>query len=73
MNMVYETVGVTSIFAAKSVGVDNIVLTGNLTRLNFCHDKFDFFNSLKPIYGMNFIIPALAEFATVIGTSLHGI
>lgn len=73
MNMVYETVGVTSIFAARSVGVDNIVLTGNLTRLNFCHGKFDFFNSLKPIYGMNFIIPALAEFATVIGTSLHGI
>ncbi len=73
MNMVYETVGVTSIFAARSVGVDNIVLTGNLTRLAFCHGKFDFFNSLKPIYGMNFIIPSLAEFATVIGTSLHGI
>ena len=73
MNIVYETIGMVSIFAAKSVGVQNIVLTGNLTRLAFCKEKFDFFNSLKPMYGVNFIIPESAEYATVIGAAIHGL
>ena len=72
LNMVYETIGMVSIFAARSVEVDNIVLTGNLTRLAFCKSKFDFFNSIKSVYGVNFIMPRRAEFATVIGTALHG-
>ena len=69
MNMVYETIGMVSIFAARSVGVENIVLTGNLTRLDFCADKFDFFNKN---FGVNFVIPRRAEYSTVIGTALHG-
>jgi len=73
MNMVYETIGMVSIFAARSVGVDNIVLTGNLTRLSFCKDKFDYFNSMRSTYGVNFVMPKRAEFATVIGTALHGL
>ena len=72
MNMVYETIGMISIFAARSVGVDNIVLTGNLTRLAFCREKSDFFNSMKNTYGMNFLIPKCSEYATVIGTALQG-
>jgi len=73
MNMVYETIGMVFVFAARSVGVDNIVLTGNLTRLAFCRDKFDFLNSMKKTYGMNFMIPERAEYATVIGTALQGV
>ncbi len=73
MNIVYETIGMVSIFAAKSVGVQNIVLTGNLTRLAFCKEKFDFFNSLKTMYGVNFIIPKSSEYATVIGAAIHGL
>lgn len=72
MNMVYETIGMVSVFAARSVGVDNIVLTGNLTRLAFCKEKFDFLNRMKDTYGMNFMMPNRSEFATVIGTALHG-
>jgi type II pantothenate kinase len=72
LNMVYEAIGMVSIFAARSVGVENIVLTGNLTRLAFCKTKADFFNSLKENYGVNMIIPKKAEYATVIGTALHG-
>ena len=71
MNMVYETVGMVSIFAARSAGVKDIVLTGNLTRLAFCKEKFDFFNGLN--YGVHFTIPKSSEFATVIGTALHGL
>lgn len=73
MNMVYETVGMVSIFAARSVEVRNIVLTGNLTRLAFCKEKFDFFNSMEKIYGVNFIMPENAEYATVIGAAIHGL
>ena len=72
MNMVYETVGMVSIFAARSVGVENVVLTGNLTRLAFCKEKFDFFNSIRSTYGINFIMPKRSEYATVIGTALYG-
>jgi len=73
MNMVYETVGMISVFAARSVGTSDVILTGNLTRLGFCKEKFDFFNRMRDSYGMNFIIPERAEFATVIGTALQGI
>lgn len=68
LNMVFETVGMVSVFAARSCGVKNVVLTGNLTRLGFCRKKFDEFNGMG--YGINFSIPELAEFSTVIGTAL---
>jgi type II pantothenate kinase len=72
VNMVYETIGMVSIFGARSVGVSDIVLTGNLTRLAYCKKKADFFNSMKATYGVNFIMPERAQFATVIGAALHG-
>ena len=68
MNLVFETVGMVSIFAARSCGVKDIVLTGNLTRLKRCKEKFKEFNTMG--YGVNFIIPERAQFATVIGTAL---
>lgn len=71
LNLVFETVGMVSVFAARSVGVKNIVLTGNLTRIARCRQKFDEFNTMG--YGVNFIIPERAQFATVIGTALGGI
>lgn len=71
MNMIYETVGMVSIFASRSVGVENIVLTGNATQLGYCHKKFDEFNRMG--YGVNFIIPERSRYATVIGAALHGI
>ncbi len=72
MNMVYETVGMVSIFASRYCGVNNIVLTGNLTRLPFCSKKFHEFNT-RYNYGVNFIIPENAQFSTVIGTALSGL
>ncbi len=68
MNLVFETVGMVSVFAARSCGVRDIVLTGNLTRLKRCREKFNEFNSMG--YGVNFIIPEMAQFSTVIGTAL---
>lgn len=73
LNMVYETIGMISIFAARSVGAKRVVLTGNLTRLACCSEKFDFFNKMRDTYGVQFIIPESAEYATVIGTALYGL
>ncbi len=72
MNMVLETVGMISVFGARSVGEKNIVLTGNLTTLDFCKKKFVQFTSMYEKEKLNFIIPKLSQFATVIGTALCG-
>ena len=68
MNLVYETVGMCAIFAARSRGVEEIVLTGNLTQFEFCREKFEDFNRMYE--GIHFSIPDRAQFATVIGTAL---
>ena len=65
LNLVYETVGMVSVFAARSKGVKDIVLTGNLTTLDSCVKKFEEFNGMG--YGVNFIIPDKSEYSTVIG------
>ena len=69
LNMVFETVGMIAIFAARSYSVRDIVLTGNLTRLAYCHDMFA---RLSDYFHVNFLIPEMSEFATVIGTALCG-
>ena len=70
-NLVFESIGMISIFAARQCGVKDIVLTGNLTRLSFAKEKFEEFNRLG--YGVNFMIPELSEFSTVIGATLVGL
>ena len=70
-NLVFESIGMISIFAARQCGVKDIILTGNLTRLAFAKEKFEEFNRLG--YGVNFVIPPLSEFSTVIGATLVGI
>ncbi len=72
MNMVFETVGMVSIFAARSVGAKDIILTGNVTQLERCREKFDEFNRLELSNGLNFIIPGRARFATAIGAAIIG-
>lgn len=68
MNLVFETVGMVSIFASRHCGINDIVLTGNLTHLDFAHKKFHEFNNLG--YGVNFVIPERAQYSTVIGCAL---
>ena len=70
-NLVYETVGMVSVFASRSAGVTDIVLTGNLTRLDSCQTKFEEFNGLG--YGVRFVIPEYSEFSTAIGCALSAL
>ena len=70
LNLVFETIGMVSVFAARSVGVRDIVLTGNVTQFDYCKKKFAEFNDMG--YGVRFIIPERSRFATVIGAALRG-
>lgn len=67
INMVFETVGMVSIFAARTHDVKDIVLTGNLTTVHQVHEVFD---NLNIMFEMNFSIPEYSQFATVIGAAL---
>lgn len=66
-NMVAETIAMLSIFAARNFKVKNVVLTGNLTSLPTVTRVFE---GLEETFGVRFIIPAQAQFATVIGAAL---
>ncbi len=66
-NMVAETVGMLSIFAARSYGLRDIVLIGNLTTIAPIREAF---LGLSKSFGVNFIIPENSQFGTVIGAAL---
>lgn len=68
-NMVFETVGMMAIFAARSRGIKDIVLTGNLTAVSLCKPTFD---NLSSLFDVRFIIPENSQFGTVIGSALCG-
>lgn len=70
INMVFETVGMVSLFAARNHGVRDVVLTGNLTTVPQAKQIFEGLNTL---FDMNFTIPAQSQFGPVIGAALAGV
>ncbi|MBE6546293.1 MAG: pantothenate kinase [Ruminococcaceae bacterium] len=66
-NMVAETIAMLSVFAARSFGLKNVVLTGNLTAISSIIRVFE---GLEKNFGVRFLIPELSQFATVIGAAL---
>lgn len=69
INMVFETVGMVSVFAARNYGLKNVVVTGNLTTVL---QAKDIFAGLNRMFDMNFVIPEYSQFGTVIGAALAG-
>lgn len=69
-NMVAETILMLSVFAARSFGLKNIVLIGNLTTIAPIRNVFE---NLSDSFGVNFIIPENSQFGTVIGAALNNI
>lgn len=67
-NMVAETILMLSVFAARSFGLQNIVLIGNLTTIAPIRNVFE---SLAHSFGVNFTIPENSQFGTVIGAALN--
>lgn len=66
-NLIFESVGMLAIFAARARNLKNIVLTGNLAVVPQAKTTFDVLNNM---FGMNFIMPENKQYATVIGTAL---
>jgi len=69
INMVFETIGMVSIFAARNYQLRDIVLTGNLSVVD---QAPEIFGKLTKMFGMNFIIPENSPYGTVIGAALAG-
>lgn len=66
-NMVAETIAMLAVFAARNFKVKDVVLTGNLTQLPSITRVFE---GLESTFGVRFLIPPQAQFATVIGAAL---
>ncbi len=67
INMIFESVAMLALFASRASGIDNIVMTGNLTTLEQAKPIFD---SLTKIFNVNYIVPEMSNFSTVIGAAL---
>lgn len=67
VNMVFQSIGTSAVFACRSKNCDTVVLTGFMTVLEQCRTCFDLFTRL---HGIQFIIPENATYATSIGAAL---
>ncbi len=70
VNMVFETVSMLALFAARDKKMNDIVMTGNLTNMPQAKPMFEKMSSL---FGKNYIVPEYSSYATVIGAALIGL
>jgi len=67
INLVFETIGMMSVFAARCYGIRNVVLTGKLSVMKKAKVVFE---TLGKMFDMNFIFPENSRYGTVIGAAL---
>lgn len=67
INLVFESIGMLSVFATKIENTKDVVLTGNLTNVPQARDIF---NKIEQLYTVNFHIPNYAEYATAVGAAI---
>ncbi len=68
LNLVFQSIAMTSVFAIRHSEFKDVVLIGNLSKLEYCKEVFD---AITKFTGVNFIIPNMSEFATALGALLH--
>ncbi len=68
LNMVFQTIGIFAIMAARAQQTKHIVLTGNLSRIALARRVMD---DLETLYPVRFLIPEVSEFATAIGAAIY--
>ena len=68
VNLVLQAIGTMSVLACRTCGTNTVVLTGALTMLPPARETFELFTQL---YGVEYIIPENATFATAIGAALY--
>ncbi len=67
VNLVLQAIGTMTVLACQCCECDTVVLTGSVTTLSQAKPNFDNFQRL---YGIRYIIPERATFATAIGAGL---
>jgi type II pantothenate kinase len=67
INMIYEIIGMQSIFAARNYDTKNIILTG---RLSNSQQAVPIFATLGAMFNFNFVIPDNSQYGPVIGAAL---
>jgi type II pantothenate kinase len=67
LNMVYQVIGMISVFAARSAGVDRVIITGNGSNNPVGKQVLQV---ISRIYGIRFDYPLHAEYTTALGAAL---
>lgn len=67
INLVFQTIGVMSVFASRIYGIEDVVLTGNLAN---APQSEDIFQRVADLFHVNFHTPANAEFSTAAGAAI---
>jgi type II pantothenate kinase len=67
LNMVYQVIGMISVFAARSVGVDRVIITGNGSNNPVGQQVL---RVISGMYGIRFEYPPDAEYTTAAGAAL---
>jgi len=70
INMVFQVIGVLSVFAAKAKNYNRVIVTGNGSN-NTIGQKV--LSDISAMYGIEFIYPEFAEYTTAIGAGLAGL
>jgi type II pantothenate kinase len=68
INMVYQVIGMLSVFAARAKGLQRVIVTGNGSG-NKLGQKV--LSGITKMYGVEFVYPADAEFTTAVGAGLE--
>lgn len=67
INLVLQAIGTMTVLACQSCHADTVILTGSVTTLDQAAPNFALFEQL---YGIRYVIPENATFATAIGAAL---
>lgn len=67
VNLVLQAIGTMTVLACQSCGSATVILTGSMTTLSQVEPNFQLFEKL---YGIRYIVPENATFATAIGAAL---
>ncbi len=70
VNLVLQVIGTMTVLACRCCGTDTVVLTGSMTTLSQVEPNFLNFEHL---YGIHYLIPEGATFATAIGAALYSL
>ena len=67
VNLVLQAIGTMTVLACQACSTNTVILTGSMTTLDQAQPNFETFERL---YGIHYIIPPNATFATAIGAAL---